>query len=507
MESNGPEILVAGTMIDGEGTSWIEVMPTVDKARNGPQFFTVTAADLETLRAFIEANPERIPIDYDHAGSADRGENRSTRAAGWFTGEAQFVAAGEQAPSGDQQDHASVWARVKWTPTAVQEIRDGAFRFISPEWGFEKRDPKSGLMTKLKDLIAATLTNRPFFENLAPVQATAVLLEAGEIVLRDEDRETLLAALEAGEDLNAVLAAVWTTAYINDLPDSAFLLIEGGGSKDSDGKTMPRSLRHFPVRDAGGSVDVAHVRNALARIPQSNVSPAAKAEATTKAQRLLSNTGGNPSAADQGNSDEEENTMADDQPTAPVTDYMKALGLDETVDPNARLATAFRAKDEEILKLTQQVSDLTAAGSTKIKEAEELASRIEDLEKRDRARDIEVILARAVDKGRVFPAEKETLSELFASDVQGLKRMIATRPAEMFAGLEPKGTSGDPDRFIDEPDVAEFVKGFKGSDPVDTEQAKQHLAALELLKEQGKANDYTSEDYVAAYTAAASAVL
>jgi phage I-like protein len=505
MESNGPEILVAGAMIDGEGTSWIEVMPTAKEARNGKWFFTVTAADLETLRAFIEANPERIPIDYDHAGSAAQaGEGGSTRAAGWFTGEAQVVASGEQSPAGEQQDHESVWARVKWTPTAVQEIRDGVFRFISPEWGFEKRDPKSGLMTKLKDLVAATLTNRPFFKELAPVQATAVLLEAGEIVLRDEDRETLLAALEAGEDLNAVLAAVWTTAYINDLPDSAFLVVEGGGSKDSDGKTMPRSLRHFPVRDAGGSVDVAHVRNALARIPQSNVSPAAKAEATTKAQRLLSNTGGDPSATDQGNVKEKESIVAEKQP---VTDYMKALGLDETVDPNARLATAFRAKDEEILKLTQQVSDLTAAGSTKIKEAEELATRIEDLEKRDRARDIEVILANAVSKGRVFPAEKETLSELFASDVQGLKRMIATRPAEMFAGLEPQGTSGDPDRFIDEPDVAEFVKGFKGSDPVDTEQAKQHLAALELLKEQGKANDYTNEDYVAAYTAAASAVL
>lgn len=45
----------------------------------------------------------------------------------------------------------------------------------------------------------------------------------------------------------------------NDLPDSAFAYIEGGGTKDSGGKTVPRSLRHFPVHDA------AHVRNALAR--------------------------------------------------------------------------------------------------------------------------------------------------------------------------------------------------------------------------------------------------
>jgi uncharacterized protein len=48
----------------------------------------------------------------------------------------------------------------------------------------------------------------------------------------------------------------------NDLPDSAFAYIEPGGHKDATGRTMPRSLRHYPIHDA------AHVRNALARIAQ-----------------------------------------------------------------------------------------------------------------------------------------------------------------------------------------------------------------------------------------------
>lgn len=85
----------------------------------------------------------------------------------------------------------------------------------------------------------------------------------------------------------AVMDAEWSTAYINDLPDSAFLYIEAGGEKDSEGKTTPRSLRHFPVRDASGNVDMAHVHNALSRIPQSNVSAAAKAAATAKAERMM----------------------------------------------------------------------------------------------------------------------------------------------------------------------------------------------------------------------------
>ena len=51
-------------------------------------------------------------------------------------------------------------------------------------------------------------------------------------------------------------------AEIDNLPDSDFAYIEPGG-KVVGGKTEPRSLRHFPIQDA------AHVRNALARAPQS----------------------------------------------------------------------------------------------------------------------------------------------------------------------------------------------------------------------------------------------
>ena len=62
--------------------------------------------------------------------------------------------------------------------------------------------------------------------------------------------------------------AAMATASINDLPDSAFAYIEPGG-KVVGGKTEPRSLRHFPIHDA------AHVRNALARAPQSPFGPKA----------------------------------------------------------------------------------------------------------------------------------------------------------------------------------------------------------------------------------------
>lgn len=79
--------------------------------------------------------------------------------------------------------------------------------------------------------------------------------------------------------------AVWSTAYVNDLPDSAFAYVAPGGARDETGKTTPRSLRHFPHHSAEGAPDAAHVRNALARIPQSKVPDSAKASAEAHVRR------------------------------------------------------------------------------------------------------------------------------------------------------------------------------------------------------------------------------
>src|SRR3990167_7190394 len=62
--------------------------------------------------------------------------------------------------------------------------------------------------------------------------------------------------------------ATWDRAYINDLPDSAFACIDGGGELDDDGRTVPRSLRHYPHHNAAGNLDLPHLRAALSRVAQ-----------------------------------------------------------------------------------------------------------------------------------------------------------------------------------------------------------------------------------------------
>lgn len=87
--------------------------------------------------------------------------------------------------------------------------------------------------------------------------------------------------------------ATWTTAFVNDLPDSSFFYIAPGGKKDADGKTVPRSLRKLPYRDANGKVDLPHLRNALARLSSTQGIPAdEKDRIRAKAQRLLASATG-----------------------------------------------------------------------------------------------------------------------------------------------------------------------------------------------------------------------
>ena len=150
-------VALAVEKIDDDGLQWIEVLPTAAKVRNGPWYFTIEREDLEAYAAYIHENADSIMVDYDHKGAR---EDRDTRAAGWFTGEAEVR---------DVDDGSRLYARVRWTSEGAVAVKERIYRFISAEFNFEQRDAKSGLMTKAKAIIAATLTNRPFFSELAPV--------------------------------------------------------------------------------------------------------------------------------------------------------------------------------------------------------------------------------------------------------------------------------------------------------------------------------------------------
>ena len=89
-----------------------------------------------------------------------------------------------------------------------------------------------------------------------------------------------------------MLGAKLSSKAINNLPDSDFAYIAPGGKKDSEGKTVPRSLRHLPIPDA------AHVRNALARLNQTHIPAEAKKKALAKITRKAKELGVHVSKSD-----------------------------------------------------------------------------------------------------------------------------------------------------------------------------------------------------------------
>lgn len=79
--------------------------------------------------------------------------------------------------------------------------------------------------------------------------------------------------------------AQWDTAYVNNLPDSAFAWID---PRYKSGESDDKSMRKLPYKDADGNADLPHVRNALARLDQTD-GPSAeeKAQIRKKLEGLL----------------------------------------------------------------------------------------------------------------------------------------------------------------------------------------------------------------------------
>jgi hypothetical protein len=122
------------------------------------------------------------------------------------------------------------------------------------------------------------------------IEITALKEKIAEFVVNNFAVSDEVTADNIGEVIKTITIddAVWSTAYVNNLPDSAFFYIETGGEKDEEGKTKPRSLRHLPYKDETGKVDLPHLRNAIARAPQvKDLAPEKVKSIQARAQKML----------------------------------------------------------------------------------------------------------------------------------------------------------------------------------------------------------------------------
>lgn len=166
-------------------------------------------------------------------------------------------------------------------PVAVRKVLSRVYKMVS--LGGTKLALRADVVAgrpvrRIVKMLAEELSLVPIGANAdAMIRKQYVLAKMGTDpeTLSDEDRHALIDAQR-----EALEKAEMSGAAVNDLPDSDFAYIEPGGSKDDAGKTVPRSLRHFPIHDE------AHVRNALARLSSSPFGSKARAKVEAAARRM-----------------------------------------------------------------------------------------------------------------------------------------------------------------------------------------------------------------------------
>lgn len=201
------------------------------------------------------------------------------------------------------------------------------------------------------------------------MQRHAALLERFEAILKTNpdaleqlvEKVSAETALAEGDDpLNEfnedeeglTLEAKWTTKYKDSLPNSSFLYVKG-------------DVRKFPYKDADGKVDLPHLRNALARIPDAKgLSDAEKAELTAKAQSILKAQGGDKDMKDDVTATEVAQTEATEEPApateVPVEQSPATPAVEESVQEPVAETTEVNPLQERVTSLEGELTEAQA---------------------------------------------------------------------------------------------------------------------------------------------------
>jgi hypothetical protein len=82
--------------------------------------------------------------------------------------------------------------------------------------------------------------------------------------------------IKDSKSLTDIFSLRQSKAELNQLTDENFAYIEAGGKKDHTGRTIPRSLRHFPISSE------EEIERSISLLSDSNLSEETKAEIVKK---------------------------------------------------------------------------------------------------------------------------------------------------------------------------------------------------------------------------------
>lgn len=134
---------------DGEAVTWLQALP-LGKYKH--PLYGVINITPERVRRFAQNVKDGVrgtdlDIDYDH-------KQHSGKAAGWVR-DAEARADG-------------LWLAVEWTEPAREAIKNGEYRYFSPEFVDVWTHPKTSQVYK-DVLFGGAITNRPFLKDILPI--------------------------------------------------------------------------------------------------------------------------------------------------------------------------------------------------------------------------------------------------------------------------------------------------------------------------------------------------
>lgn len=169
-------------VLDENGRGWIQAMRVgeYNHPRYGKLSFT-----LDRLYRFAESVKQRVrgidpDVDYDHKMDPVKGRE----AAGWV--------------KDAKVESNSLWLLVDWTQSAATKIKEGAYRYFSPE--FQDHWTDAGGKMHQDVLFGGGITNRPFLKDLLPLNLSELSFADNHDKEEGVDPKKLRASLGLPED-------------------------------------------------------------------------------------------------------------------------------------------------------------------------------------------------------------------------------------------------------------------------------------------------------------------
>jgi hypothetical protein len=158
----------------GEGPVWIQIAKQGAFAGHAAGPFKLDVSTFsEIIHNFKSTTNRAIPIDYEHASEQDPTQGSiptsGAPAQGWIR---------------DLKiEDGNLWGKVEWLPQARDQIRAGAYKFLSPAIRFDSKDRVTGKPIGAR-LTSAALTNMPFLDGMEPLAAKDAAAPGAMVAMR-----------------------------------------------------------------------------------------------------------------------------------------------------------------------------------------------------------------------------------------------------------------------------------------------------------------------------------